>query len=274
MKAGLAIGLTVGLVLGSGCDGQSTSSGASEIEATSEGVRGTCADGVSFEARDIDGVFDISARVNGLSLHAIVDSSAQLAEMDGFAEANGEDTQIVEDDRTRLLDCHRTLEAYFGEESSYLESFLVRAVSLWSETPDTVELQRSVQGEQDRSYTSICSLRNTYQYATHDGWGHSNWDAKSTSIAKVGTREGCTYSYINGSWTCSEPNHVPYVYQRGDCYGNCGGGCPGGNQQLTWDCHDHDQCVRNGHSLASFWCNDEFVSAADDELFAPSCPGS
>ena len=26
----------------------------------------------------------------------------------------------------------------------------------------------------------------------------------STRIAKVGTREGCAYSWINSSWTCSE----------------------------------------------------------------------
>ncbi len=275
MRAKLGIFLAIGSVLGLGCEGQTTTdAGASGIEITADGFRGTCAEGVTFEAHDVDGVYDISTSLNGLALNAIVDSGAQLAEIDGFAEANGEDTQILEDDRALLVDCHRTLEEHFGEDSSNLESILVRSVSLWAETPDTVELQRSVEGEEDRSYTSICSLHNSYQYATHDGWGHSNWDPDATSIAKVGTREGCTYSWINSRWTCSEPDHKNYVYQRGECYGNCGGGCPGGNQQLTWDCHDHDQCVRNGHSLASFWCNDEFVSAADDELFAPSCSGT
>jgi hypothetical protein len=276
MRAKLTICLVAVSVLGLGCQSQTTDTGTgtSTIEVTGDGFRGACAEGVTVEARDIDGVFDVSAWLNGLSLHAIIDSGAQLAEIDGFAEDNGQDTQILENDRALLLDCHRALEQQFGEDSSYLENFLVRSISLWAETPDSVELQRSVQGEEDRSYTSICSLHNSYQYATHDGWWHSNWDSDATSIAKVGTREGCTYSWINSSWTCSEPDHVPYVYQRGECYGNCGAGCPGGNQQLTWDCHDHDQCVRNGHSLASFWCNDEFVSAADDELFAPSCSGT
>ena len=275
MRARLGCFLAIVSVLGLGCEGETTTdTGASGIEITADGFKGTCAEGVTFEARDIDGVYDISTWLNGLSLNAIVDSGAQLAEIDGFAAANGQETQILENDRALLLDCHRTLEQHFGEESSYLENVLVRSVSLWAETPDTLELRRSVQGEEDRSYTSICSLHNSYQYATHDGWWHSRWDSDSTSIAKVGTREGCTYSWINSSWTCSEPDHRDYVYQRGECYGNCGAGCPGGNQQLTWDCHDHDQCVRNGHSLASFWCNDEFVSAADDELFAPSCSGT
>ncbi len=268
------MGLAALSLLGLGCDGQTSDTGASGIEITSSGIRGTCAEGVELEARDIDGVFDISARLNGLSLHSIVDTGAQLAELDGFAESNGQDTVILENDRALLLACHQTLEQLFGEEASLLENILVRSVSLWAETPDTLELRQSVQGEEGRSYTSICSLHNSYQYATHDGWWHSNWDSDATSIAKVGTREGCTYSWLNGRWTCSEPDHVPYVYQRGECYGNCGAGCPSGNQQLTWDCHDHDQCVRNGHSLASFWCNDEFISAADDELFAPSCSGT
>jgi hypothetical protein len=236
MRAKLGIFLAIGAVLGFGCEGQTTTgAGASGIEITADGFQGTCAEGVTFEAHDSDGVYDISTTLNGLALSAIVDPQAQLAEIDGFAENNGDDTQILENDRALLLECHQTLEQHFGEDAANLENVLVHAVSLWAETPDTVELQRSVEGEEDRSYTSICSLHNSYQYATHDGWWHSRWDSDSTSIAKVGTRESCTYSWISSRWTCSEPDHVDYVYQRGECYGNCGAGCPGGNQQLTWD---------------------------------------
>ena len=32
-----------------------------------------------------------------------------------------------------------------------------------------------------------------------------------------------------------------------------------------------DQCVRNGHHISSAWCNDEFISAVDDELNALNC---
>ncbi len=271
MKSTLALSLMTVLFLGCSSGGDP---GDSALDVTADGFRGVCAGGVSFEAADVAGVFDISVRLTDLSLYAIIDSEHQLAEIDGFANSDGFDTQIVERDRALLADCHRALEAQFGEDASFLENYLVRTLSMWAQTPDTVELQRSVSGDEGRAYTSICSLYNSYQYATHDGWRHSNWDPDATSIARVGTRESCTYSWINGSWTCNEPNHVSYVYQRGQCYGNCGGGCPSGNQQLTWDCLDHDQCVRNGHSLASFWCNDEFVSAADDELFAPSCSGT
>jgi hypothetical protein len=37
------------------------------------------------------------------------------------------------------------------------------------------------------------------------------------------------------------------------------------------DCLDHDLCVRFGHSLASWWCDDEFAYTTDDYAFAPNC---
>lgn len=41
--------------------------------------------------------------------------------------------------------------------------------------------------------------------------------------------------------------------------------------QYTLDATNHDGCVRNGHLLASAYCDDQFVSASDDELYAPNC---
>lgn len=258
-----------------GCaESSNPGSAGADLEFTPSGVSGSCAGGVEFEARDVDGLMDITVNLNGLSLGAVIDPEVQLAEIDGFATRNGADTQLLESDRALLLACHRVLEREIGEDSRFVENFLVRTISLWSETPDTIELERSVFGDLGRAYTSICGNYLSWTAATHDGWGHDNWDADSTSFSYVGHRYSCTRSWINGSWTCSEPDHVSYVYQYGECYGNCGGGCPSGNQQLTVDCNNHDQCVRNGHALASFWCNDEFSFAADDELFAPSCSGT
>ena len=253
-----------------GCSEQ----GSVNVDSSDSGLVGSCANGVTFEARDLGGVFDVSVQLHGMLLSAVLDGAAGVAEVDGFAVDNGLDTQINETDRAALLSCHSALERTFGEEGSRLESYLTRVMSLFAETPDTIDLQRSIAGTQDRGWTSICDKYNTYQYATHDGWGHDDWDADSTSIAHVGNRAGCTYWWKNGSWVCQTPDHEDYPYQYGECYGNCGAGCPSGNQQLTWDCHDHDQCVRNGHSIVSFWCNDEFSFAADDELFAPSCSGT
>lgn len=70
-----------------------------------------------------------------------------------------------------------------------------------------------------------------------------------------------TYSWINGVWTASVPNHVR-TYQVGSCYGRYGADCGSGhayNQENT----SHDQCVRNGHNIASSWCSDELVSTTD-----------
>ena len=217
---------------------------------------------------------DISVELNGMALSAIVDGEGNLAEVDGFSIDNGLATQMTATDRIALTACHTALEATFGETGSFLESYLTRVVSLFSETPDSLELERTISGDQGRAYTSICSSYGNFRYATHDGWGHSNWDSDSTSIAHVGHRAGNTYWWKNGSWQNQTPDHEDYPYQYGECYGNCGAGCPSGNQQLTQDCHNHDQCVRNGHSLASFWCGDELSFAADDELFAPTCSGT
>lgn len=240
-----------------------------EVSGTWTGADGT----VDFSSTLVeDGVFDIVVTVNGMMLSAIIDRDGQVAEIDGFGMDTGADTQILENDREALTAALHQIETDVSDSPA--GDTLVRVLGNWAQTPDTVSLQRTVMGEENRSYTSICWAYHSYQYATHDDWSHDRWDSKSTSLAHVGYRTGSTYSYYNSAWRTSEPDHVSYVQQYGECYGNCGGGCPGGGQQLTWDCHDHDQCVRDGHSLASFWCDDEFTSASDDELFAPSCSGT
>jgi hypothetical protein len=93
------------------------------------------------------------------------------------------------------------------------------------------------------------------------------------------------FSYIffilGSSYECYEPDHDPNIwYAYGECFGRCGGGCcgasgllctPDGVGTYTMDCLDHDLCVRFGHSLASWWCDDEFAYTTDDYAFAPNC---
>ena len=90
---------------------------------------------------------------------------------------------------------------------------------------------------------------------------------------QLGNHYSCSEDtwYWNGSgWSCGEPDHWNYPYEVGNCFGRCGQGC-GGDHQYTKDCTDHDGCVRNGHVIASFWCDDEFTSASDDALGADDC---
>lgn len=126
------------------------------------------------------------------------------------------------------------------------------------------------------AYTSACSYVNSYMAVTHDDWNYDRWDDHTTFNAylSMDPMQSCsegTQFWTGSSWSCYEPDHDPNIeWAYGNCFGRCGGGC-GSSTQFTFDCADHDSCVRFGHSLASFWCDDEFASTVDDALFAPNC---
>ena len=215
----------------------------------------------------VDGDVDITLRFNEMVLTALIDPMSKVAQMDGFSK-HGIDTQITETDREILTEFEQYLDRVLFEKKLDLREnkaadLLYRMVSQWAQTSETMPLLQTVIS-QNRATTSLCGSYQTYRQATHDGNMCNNNDANCTSLALVGSRGSNTQSLINGQWTDSVPDHVAYVYQRGECYGHCGGGCPSGEQNLTVDCLNHDQCVRNGHSLVSWWCNDEFFYTFDD----------
>lgn len=221
----------------------------------------------------------LNVDVNGMTLTALIDTKSQVGDLDGFATANGGDTQISDDDRTILLAFDQAMSTAVTNDTKAqlpLEAqTVVRMADLWSDTPSSASLSQQVLGQEDRSYTSICGQYQTYQYATHDDGTYSDWDANSTSITLVGSRwSNTTYYQVNGAWTTDVQNHKPYLYEAGDCFARCGAGCKSGNQVLTADCNNHDQCVRNGHSITSVWCDDEFSKCIDDFAFAPTCSGT
>jgi hypothetical protein len=219
---------------------------------------------------------DVTVETNGMTLTATIDTKSQVGDLDGYASANGTDTQLTDDDRTVLLAFDKAIStAVAGDTKQQLPveaNTLNRLAFLWADTPSSAPLTRQVLGQENRSYTSICGQFETYQYTTHDDLHYSDWAPNSTSISYVGSRwGGSTYYYVNGKWTTTTQDHKPYVYEAGDCFGHCGAGCPSGNQTLTVDCNHHDQCVRNGHDIASIWCDDEFSACIDDFAFAPTC---
>ncbi|HEX2569873.1 MAG TPA: hypothetical protein VH877_09990 [Polyangia bacterium] len=265
------------VLLGACSGGTGGASGALDVQSTGNSLKGTyTADGstVKFSSTETaPGVFDVTVDVHGATLGALIDRNHEVAEVDGFAGA-GADTQIVEADRQVLGRFVRALDEQLDTDHVAAASILSRLASNWSQTPDSVPLQRQVAGGENRGWTSLCSSYRTYVTATHDDNNYSRNSPKTTSYADVGQRTSSTYYYVNGVWTTTTQNHVAYLYERGDCYGNCGPDCPSTVQTLTRDCHDHDQCVRNGHAIASIYCDDEFTSASDDELFAPRCSGT
>jgi hypothetical protein len=145
-------------------------------------------------------------------------------------------------------------------------------------TPTSQEVVIDGNGHRRLSYTTICDKLYTYVEATHDDWWYNRGDDKTTYYAFVAPYAACpsadgTYFWKNSQWQCYAPDHDANVeYAYGDCFGRCGAGCgSGGSGTYTYDCLDHDSCVRFGHSIASIWCDDEFTYTIDDYTFAPNC---
>ncbi|HLL54161.1 MAG TPA: hypothetical protein VK447_11470 [Myxococcaceae bacterium] len=273
-------------------DGEPTTSAPGTLALTegTNAVYGTFTRGddvVSFRSVAVDGAFEIQAKVNGMTLDALVDAEGGVSSMDGFAAKNGADTQMVAEDRELVDGLYRALNDRFpGSELAEPAKYLRRAVGLWAQHPTTVDLKRLVMGEQGRGYTMLCSYAkcggawtgscstwNYYSYAKHD-CQHGGFDySRNQQIAQLGNHYTCSgdeYYWNGSSWVCGEPDHWSRPKVVGICWGRCGGGC-GGDTQYTLDATNHDGCVRNGHALASLYCDDQFTSASDDEMFAPNC---
>lgn len=296
MRHSMAVLLAVAVAA---CGGEATGPGpvgSSGSELTwhqeADGIRGTFvrgADEVAFSSREVEeGIFDIEVRLLGLTLTGLLDPANGVSALDGFVTETGEETQLLDGDRELLSALYAALneELPAGAGAGEAARYLRRAVGHWAQQPSTVELPRTVMGEEGRGYTMLCSYvycggkqtgtcssYNWYYYAKHDcNKGDTSYTGNQ-QIAQLGDHGTCSGDtfYLSGStWLCGEPDHWSRPKMMGNCFGRCGGGC-GGDTQYTLDATDHDGCVRSGHALASMYCNDEFLAAADDELFAPDC---
>ncbi|RKH39983.1 hypothetical protein [Corallococcus llansteffanensis] len=255
-----------------------------------QGTWGHDGQSVSFASREVEpGVYRLEVRLGGLTLTGLLDPASGVSTLDGFAEANAQDTQVVDADREVLAAFYQALNQGLpaGDAAAPEAMYLRRAVGMWAQQPTSVTLKRTVMGEQGRGYTMLCSyakcggkntgscggVYNWYSYAKHDCNNGGFDNARNQQIAQLGDHTSCSGDeyYLNGStWACGEPDHWSRPKVMGNCFGRCGGGC-GGDTQYTVDATNHDGCVRNGHVLASGYCDDQFVSATDDELFASNC---
>jgi hypothetical protein len=270
-----------------------TQSGQLALTQEESGVRGTFThegEAVAFSSRALEeGVYEVEVRLQGMTLHGLLDPANGVSALDGFTSETGADTQLLDADRALLSGLYTALNAELpsGAQAGEPARYLRRAVGLWAQQPSSVELAREVMGEEGRGYTMLCSYArcngsntgtcggsyNWYSYAKHDcnkgGFSYAN----NQQIAQLGDHYSCSgdeYYLSGGSWVCGEPDHWYRPKVVGNCFGRCGGGC-GGDTQYTLDATNHDGCVRNGHALASLYCDDQFASASDDELFAPDC---
>jgi hypothetical protein len=234
-----------------------------------------------------DALFEITVDLNGMTLYALIDVAGHVAVLDGFASENGEDTQVLEADRELLLALYEGLNEVLPKEVPEIAKLLRRSIGIWAEHPQGLDTAETVMGEASRGFTMLCDYANCggwegdctewrwYDAARHDDSWYGGDDPKAQQIVQLGDHFRCDgeelyYVPETGEWACGEPDHWARPSVVGNCFGRVGPGC-GDDAQYTRDATDHDGCVRNGHALASMWCNDEFVSAIDDELFAASC---
>jgi hypothetical protein len=271
---------------------EAAASGQLELSAGEEGrLQGTYSAGperLTFSSRQVEaGVLEVRVELQGMTLYGLLDPASGVSSLDGFASDSGGDTQMLDGDRALLHGLYQALNARLppGDAAGPTAMYLRRAVGLWAQHPSTVELARAVMGEENRGYTMLCSYAkcggsytgtcpsyNWLSYAKHDcnrgGFDHT----RNQQIAQLGNHSSCSGDewYWSSGWKCGEPDHWVRPYVVGNCFGRCGGGC-GGDTQYTRDATNHDGCVRNGHAIASLYCDDQFSSAVDDELNAPNC---
>jgi hypothetical protein len=280
MSSGARVALLAFLVAGCAAEGDEGTVASLSLDERPGFVAGTLAydsGEISFEAAELaTETFEMVYELNGLTFSYLVDRAAGVIQMDGYATANGEDTQFTAEDRDAMLSLATALDA-LGADVTTLVDLARRIASGMAETPDSRELRAEVYAERDRDYVSICWAKNSYQMASHDD-NNYDWGADATtldyayvSMHAAGPCSDGTYFYSGGSWVCFEPDHSTTIeYAYGNCLGRCGANC-GTATQFTWDCLDHDECVRTGHSTASLWCDDEFTSTMDDWASAPNC---
>jgi len=242
---------------------------------------------VEFHAEMLtESILDLEINFDGMTVTYLANFAEATAEFDGFTTATGEDTQMVDDDRALLLALSHELDQLGADVSLPVEKLRAFA-NTWSEFPSTMDLQGHPAVEPDYRHREdkwyepwnghqICDHLNSYMVATHDD-NNYNRGADASTINGYVSWHGAfscndgTNFHTGGQWVCFEPDHDTSIeYAYGNCFGRCGGGCSSSGT-FTLQCLDHDECVRTGHSTASWWCDDEFVGTTDDFAFAPNC---
>lgn len=238
---------------------------------------------VQFRAEQVADSLDIELVFNEMVVTATVDFTTGVIEHDGFALADGSETQITDEDRAVIFALNRAIES-LGTEVTEPVGQLRRFTSTWAEFPSTMDPKGRSLVQTDRSYYSYCPWYGNYMNASHDCWDYDWCEDASTlgtcgyygvgallSMHGEGPCADDTWFWTGTAWSCYEPNHSTTVeYAYGACFGRCGASC-GSDTQFTEDCTDHDQCVRFGHDMASLWCDDHFADTIDDWASAPDC---
>lgn len=273
------------------------------LEEDSAGVAGSyslATDTATFQSVEKgDQIVDVTVELHGMTLTATVDFANQTAIFDGYGSATKGATVLREEDSSLIAALSKKIQSDLEQKKPSLASeALVKAVSIWEEWPSELSLSQSIGTEQSAassfwiymlcgqarcpvqtpgglvwSFTGPCAAWNWTYYSEHDCNQCNFGQPRCQQIAQLGDHHRCNgdeFYWTGTSWACGEPNHWVRPYVTGNCYARCGAGC-GWFRQYTLNCMDHDACVRNGHSIISWWCADQFIAAIDDQFFAPNC---
>jgi hypothetical protein len=220
---------------------------------------------------------------------------------DGFASADGAETMMTQADIALIGQFVKAFEAAnpgYSHDNGGIGHQFQTAVDYWASWIPAMELTRTKVDEADRAISLCarakcwtgnawtldgdCQSYDWYDYTGHDcgsswlGGSNCNGDPtqgggrnKCSSVVQLGnhrpydaTWTGSTLYWSTNGWTTSNFNHA-LGYEVGECYGRYGNGC-GDGKSYNDTSLSHDQCVRNGHNIASSWCSDELVDTTNN----------
>jgi hypothetical protein len=222
---------------------------------------------------------DVHVRVelNGMVLTAKFGKDESM-ELGGVNVEDAEPTLITELDRSAVRRLLTSLEAeirplvhtdHVQTKAEYdalmklptpAEHKLLRALSnFWAKWPTALPLQRVTSEEATRSW------RSNRRHAASGKTVMGCHDCGSCDFDNLDMTNCCD------SWALGTSGSGKTGLDA--AFGNCG--TSNWDTQFTWDCTNHDQCVRTykhgGHAMLSLYCDDQFTSCVDDDSSAPTC---
>ena len=255
-------------------------------------------DKLTFEAKAIDGgKHAVTVKLHGLTMLATLDTNgtSRTWTQDGFATASGETTAMVEDDVALIRAFVKSLETAHPDvaQGEGLVHHFNSVINYWAMWIPAMSLKSMKFEDKDRAI-NLCYyaqdangnysgspaayrwLNSSTNWVGHDcGWtwaGGTNCNGdplqgggknNCSSVAQLGDHNGGSTLYWTGSaWTTSGSDHTTMQYEQGDCFGRYGADC-GSGKSYNQESASHDQCVRNGHNIASSWCSDELFRTTD-----------
>ncbi len=96
----------------------------------------------------------------------------------------------------------------------------------------------------------------------------------ASMCSAIGQKRTARYFECDDSFCIGKTYHwYGHLVGGTNCFGRCGEGCSGipYGRKYTWDCFNHDACVKNLGSTA-LSCDIMFTFCADDAINARNCP--